>query len=319
VGVLHPGADVLGLAGDGDVRELGVHDLLELEGHTVDEGVVDLGQGLLGIPSLQNPSVDVGQQEPGLRDDEGERQQGVAKRVLGEPVGVGELQVVEEPEELQKDLRRLPSLGRLRDLANELPDGGVADPVVNRLELLVDDHGHEVAPPDLAVQDLPHRVEGGVGQPGELDEVEEQQVEVLEGLPQERERRLRRGEADELLDVGIQALVPGEVRLDVAVEPGHVRLLLGQDRGAQVHDPEDRVVDQPQLLGPAPQAEGPGLPLREGLVADPEEPLEAAQPQLELEQLVRLPRRGHVVRPAAQLPAQKVRACPFVFRHRARL
>ena len=42
VAVLDPGAHAVGLAGHRDVQELGVHDLLELEGHAVDERVVEL-------------------------------------------------------------------------------------------------------------------------------------------------------------------------------------------------------------------------------------------------------------------------------------
>ena len=109
----------------------------------------------------------------------------------------------------------------------------VADAVVDRLELLVDEHRHEVAAPHLAVDDLAHRLEGGVRQPGELHEVEQEEVQVPEGLPQQGEGGLRRRVADELLDVRVEPLVP-QARLDVPVEPAQVRVLLAQD-GAGEH------------------------------------------------------------------------------------
>jgi hypothetical protein len=90
---------------------------------------------------------------------------------------------------------------------------------VHRLELLVDEHRHEVAAPDLAVDDLAHRLEGRVGQSGELHEVDEEQVQVLEGLAEQGEGGLRRRVPDQLLDVGVEALLAGQARLDEAVEP----------------------------------------------------------------------------------------------------
>ena len=83
-----------------------------------------------------------------------------------------------------------------------------------------------------------------------------------------------------------ERLLASEAGLDVPIEPSHVGLLVGKDRRAELNHPHDGVVDQAELLGPAPQAKGPGLALRQRLVSDPEEALEAAEPQLELEQLV---------------------------------
>ena len=54
VAVLDPRPDVVGLARHGDVEELGVDHLLQLEGHAVDEGVVELVEGRLGIEGLQD-------------------------------------------------------------------------------------------------------------------------------------------------------------------------------------------------------------------------------------------------------------------------
>jgi hypothetical protein len=184
----------------------------------------------------------------------------------------------------------------------------VADPVVDRLELLVDEHRHEVAPPDLAVQDLPHRLERRVREARQLHEVEEQEVDVLERLSEQGERRLGGGVPHELLDVGVEAFLEGQAGLDVPVEAGEVDPLLGQDRVEEVNDPHERVVDQPKLLRPVPKRQGPGLAVGQGLGADPEEALEAAEPHLELEELAGLPRLRDLVGPAPQLPPHEVRA-----------
>ena len=213
---------------------------------------------------------------------------------------------MEQPEELQEDLGRLLPLQRRLDPPDDRGHRGVADPVVDRLELLVDEEGQQVAAPHLAVEDRPHRGEGPVGDPRELDEVGQQQVQVLEGLPEEAEARLGGGLAEQLLDVGVERLVLLEVRLDVAVEAGEVHLLLGQDRGAELNDPQEDVVDQAQLLRPVAQGEGALLLVREGLVLDPEEPLEALEPHLQLEQVRRLPRGAHPLHPLAELAAQEV-------------
>src|SRR3990172_199171 len=308
VAVLHAGADVLGMACHRDVGELGVDDLLELERHAVHEGVVEAVERLLHVAPPQHPFLDVREEQPRLRGDEREQQDGVAQLLVSESLGVRVLQVVEQAEELEEHLRRLPALERVPDAEDERGNRGVADAVVDGLELLVDQKRQEVAPSDLAIDQLPHRGEGGVRQPRELNEVEEEDVKVLEGLPEELERALRCRMTDELLDVRVQRLVTREGGLDVAVESREVDMLLGQDRGTQVDDAHERGVDEAQLLRPVPQGEGPRLALGQRLVPDPEEALEAPEPHLELEQLAGPARRLHLVRPAPELGAQQLRA-----------
>src|SRR6185503_7272762 len=64
--------------------------------------------------------------------------------------------------------------------------------------------------------------------------------------------------------------------------------------------------------GPVPQGELTGLALREGLVLDAEEPLEAPEPHLQLEELVGLSRLYDAVHPLSHLAPQEVRAqLPF--------
>src|SRR4029077_17628120 len=52
----------------------------------------------------------------------------------------------------------------------------------------------------------------------------------------------------------------------------------------------------------------PGLLLRQGLVLDAEEALEAAQPHLELEEVAGLPRGADLLQPLAHPPAQELGA-----------
>ena len=132
-------------------------------------------------------------------------------------------------------------------------------------------------------------------------------MQVLQGLAQQGEARLRRGLAQQLLDVGVDHVVLLEVALHVLVEAGQVDLVLGEDRRAELHRAQDDVVDQPQLLGPVAEGELLGLLLGQGLVLDAEEPLEAAQPHLQLEQVAGLARGHDVVHPLPELAAQEVR------------
>ena len=182
----------------------------------------------------------------------------------------------------------------------------VGDAVVDGLELLVDEEGQHVATPHLAVEDLAHRGEGRVGDARQLHQVLQHQVEVLEGLAQQREPRLGAGLAEQLLHVGVDHVVLLEVALDVLVEAGLVDLLLAQDGGAEVDDAQQRVVHQAQLLRPVAQRQLLGLLLGEGLVLDAEEALEAAQPHLELEQVAGLPRRAHLIEPLPHLAAEEL-------------
>ena len=131
----------------------------------------------------EHAPLDVAEEEPRLRGDEREDEDRVLERVLVEALRVRVLQVVEEPEQLQEDLGRLLALDGIGDAPDHRRHRGVLDAVVDGLELLVDEEGEEVAPPDLAVEDLPHRGEGRVGQPRELDEVHEHDVDVLEATP----------------------------------------------------------------------------------------------------------------------------------------
>ena len=184
---------------------------------------------------------------------------------------------------------------------------GLVDPVVDGLELLVDEQGQEVAAPDLAVEHLPDRGEGAVGDAREAGQVHEDDVQVLQRLAQQGEARLRRGLPHELLDVRIDHVVLLEVALHVLVEAGQVDLVLGEDRGAELDRAQDDVVDQPELLRPVPEGQLLGLLLGQGLVLDAEEPLEAAEPHLQLEQVAGLARGHDVVHPLAELAAQEVR------------
>ena len=87
-------------------------------------------------------------------------------------------------------------------------------------------------------------------------------------------------------------------------------MLLAQDRGRELHDAQDRVVDEAQLLGPVAQRQRARVAVGDRLAPDAEEALEAAQPHLELEQLARLAGGGHLLGPAAQLHPQQLRAGP---------
>ena len=187
--------------------------------------------------ALEDPLLDVGEEEARLGDDEREQQDRVAQLLLGQPRGVGVLQVVQQPEELEEHLRRLPPVRGVGDPADDPAHRPVADAVVDRLELLVDEHRHEVAAPHLAEEDLAHRLEGRVRQARQLHHVEEEQVQVPERLPHQGERRLGGRVADELLDVGVEALLDRQARLDVAVEAREVHGLLGQDRARQAAPP----------------------------------------------------------------------------------
>src|SRR6185436_18916380 len=192
--------------------------------------------------------------------------------------------------------------------ADQAAHGPVADAVVHRLELLVDQERQEVAAPHLAVDDLAHGVEGRVRQTRELDQIEQQQVQVLERLAQQRQRRLRHRVAHQLLDVRIEPLVRAQVGLDVAVEAREVHLLLAQDRRAQLDHPQQRVVDEPQLLGPVARGHRPRLALGQGLGADSEEALEAPEPHLELEELRGLAGHRDLVGEAPELVAEQLGA-----------
>jgi hypothetical protein len=61
---------------------------------------------------------------------------------------------------------------------------------VDGLELAVDEQGEEVAAAYLAVEDLPHRGEGRVGDAGDAHEVGQENVQVLEGVPEQGQPRL---------------------------------------------------------------------------------------------------------------------------------
>ena len=207
----------------------------------------------------------------------------------GRRVRVGVLQVVQEPEELQEHLGGLPALQRVRDLADDPAHRPVADAVVDRLELLVDEQRDEVAAPHLAVDDLPHRQERGVRQARELHEVDQDEVQVLERLPEERERGLRRRVADELLDVGVEGLVlPGS--------PSTYRSKRAEVRPAPRSGWRRRAGRPARARcrrGAAPPTScagrAPGSRARRAAGPDPEEPLEAPEPHLELEELLALP------------------------------
>jgi hypothetical protein len=82
VAVLDPRAHAVGLAGGRDVLKLGVQDLLELEGHAIDERVVELVERSLGIEAPKRPLLDEGQEHPGLGRDEGKDEHGAAQGVL---------------------------------------------------------------------------------------------------------------------------------------------------------------------------------------------------------------------------------------------
>ena len=84
---------------------------------------------------------------------------------------------------------------------------GVGDAVVDGLELLVDDQGEEGAAADLPVDHLAHRSEGRVGDARLLHEVVQDEVQVLEGLPEQGEPRLGGLLTHELLDVGVDDVV----------------------------------------------------------------------------------------------------------------
>ena len=300
--------DVVGLAGDRDVAELRVHHLLELERDAVDERVVDLVERQRRVLAPQHAPLDVGQQQARLRHDEREQQDRVAQHLLRQVLGVGVLEVVQQPEQLQEHLGGLAALHRVGDLADQPAHGAVADAVVDGLELLVDQERQQVAAPHFPVDDLAHRVERRVRQARELDEVEQQQVQVLEGLAQQREGGLGHRVAHELLDVGVEALLGVQVGLDVAVEAREVHLLLAQDRGGQLDHPQQGVVDEPQLLRPVARRHRARLTVGQRLGADPEEALEAPQPHLELEELRRLPGHGDLVREAPELGAEQLGA-----------
>ena len=293
--VLHPGPHDVRLAGHRDVQQLGVDDLLELEGQAVHVRVVELVERGVGLHGLEHPALQVGQEQPRLGGHQGEEEDRVLELVLRGPGGVRVLEVVQEAEELQEHLGRLLADQGVLDPVDGGRDGGALDAVVDGLELLVDQQGQQVAPADLAVEGLPHRRERGVRDPGEARQVLQDQVQVLQGLPQQGEPRLGGRLPQELLHVGVHHVVLLEVPLDVFVELRLVDLVLGEDGRAELHRPEDHVVHQAQLLGPVPEGELLGLPLRERLVLDPEEPLEAPEPHLQLEELVGLPR----VRPRA--------------------
>ena len=174
------------------------------------------------------------------------------------------------------------------------------------LELLVDEEGEQGAAPDLAVDHLPHRGEGRVGDAALLHQVVQDEVQVLERLPEQGEAGLRGLLADELLDVGVDDVVLLEVALEVLVEAGQVDVLLGEDGGAQLHHAQDDVVHQAQLFRPVAQRELAHLPVGQGLVLDAEEPLEAGEPHLELEQLGLAAAPRDVVQPLPELVAQEV-------------
>src|SRR6266571_4280954 len=145
---------------------------------------------------------------------------------------------------LYREVRRSHLLALLIDKKFKPIHDRIKNPAVDGLELLVDEEGQQMAAPHLPVEDRPHRGEGPVGDPGELHQVGQQQVQVLEGLAEEAEARLGGGLAEQLLDVGVERLVLLEVGLDVAVEAGEVHLLLGQDRGAELDHSQEDVVDQ---------------------------------------------------------------------------
>ena len=119
VGVLDARADALRLPGHRDVGELGVDHLLELEGQAVDERVVHLVERQRRVPALEDPPLDVREEQPRLGDDEGEGEDGVPQVLLRQARRVGVLQVVQEPEELQEHLGRLAALQRVRDPADD--------------------------------------------------------------------------------------------------------------------------------------------------------------------------------------------------------
>ena len=211
-------------------------------------------------------------------------------------------------------------------------DRPVADAVVDRLELLVDEHRHEVAAADLAVEDLAHGVEGRVRQARQLHQVDEQQVQVLERLAQQRERRLRRRvahAASRCRGRGVSSSTAGSTRRSGRSGSGRPAPRSGS-RSPELDDAQERVVDEPQLLRPVAQRERAGSrDPTSGWAPMPEEALEAAEPHLELEQLGAPcppppPDRssgaaGRGAGPSAISGTNRGRVVPRLLRHRARL